>query len=859
MAKGPLRRSLENLARTMGSEEGEVGWWEKVKARSKLVFELARGAFLKNPVIASANLYLIVSGGFAYIVSGDETAIYDLKRLSSDTPLVDTSAMVADVMRKVFSQPEAREIAETLGAFVTEPVVSIFEQYAEDGKRDEVDPLEFARAFHGFMIGLTVSGGLADTVLETATGGQVEGAGRMLNSMYWSLGLGFLGWQTLAPLLSSGLQPGLQRHYQRLYRPERFNAADLRDLFALGKISAEELKREAEFLGWRDKDIPQWLELAYRTLPQGDIWQAFNEGFITQDEAIRRLRVLGFNPKDIPLLFKLNPPKVVDDTKNFSISTASQAFRQHLMGESEFRKILADLDMQPREIDLRVALEKQKIAGDEKELSQGQIKSAWEQNVITDAEARHWLDVAGFAPDKINIILETWRAENVPVFVKLNIGTITAAYVEGILDRNQASRKLKDVGLAPEDATLELDLAEARNPDAFGRAEPPPPKLLTPGLLSDLVGLGLITAGQMSARLVEIGYPQADANLLAEAARLRATPPERLLGQNTIERSYIAEVITREQAAGALVELGFTAERASTILDTVDAEKVEEPEVVIEERIRELGPARLEDLLIGGLITPQEMFDRLVLIDFSEVDAELLVNRALQLAQPPRRTLTRSDVENAYLVGVLDRTQAKQRLIGMDFDEDDSELILVTLEQANPQVFNPVLVQAVRVPSIGALVAAVQRTIISEEEYFARAMEIGYSPGDALLYLSISTKQERKGTVTLSASQVGQAYDAGFLSWGQALSRLYQHGYNDTDAILLLRLRKDVIFNTEEWVSLLGGQIGAFDAITAFINAKYSDQDILDAFGTLSPSALAELGIDLQGLAALLSEIPGGE
>jgi hypothetical protein len=154
---------------------------------------------------------------------------------------------------------------------------------------------------------------------------------------------------------------------------------------------------------------------------------------------------------------------------------------------------------------------------------------------------------------------------------------------------------------------------------------------------------------------------------------------------------------------------------------------------------------------------------------------------------------------------------------------------------------------------------AVRNGLITIDEYFLKAQELGFQPADARMYLSIATQNERKSTKTLSASQVGQAYDAGLLSRGISLSRLSQLGYGDDDGILLLRIRKDFVTNTDIWDQLLAGNLDAFDAISQLVNAHYADQDILDAFAGLGPVFLGVLDIDIVSLSEVLGEIPGGE
>jgi hypothetical protein len=722
-------------------------------------------------------------------------------------------------------------------------------------------------------------------------------------------------------------------------------------------------------VGWRDQDIDQWIKLAFRTMNQGQIFKAFNQGLMSEAEAIKRFRALGYDPNDIPLLFQLNPKEDVDELRNFTVGTAKRAYRENLISADELRAILTDLNYQPQEIDLIIGIEDAAKTTEQKSLTLGQIKSAWEENVIVDAEARHWLEDANFGSEEIGVIMDTWKSEIMPEFRHLNVGTISGAYIEGIITRNEAAEKLQSVGFTDDDARLELDLIEARNPEAFGLPVPPTPKLLTSGVLSQLVMVGLLTPVAMVIRLVTLGYSQADAELLGEAARIRALPldlplpqrsieraylagvidrpealaqliniglseldaaevldtveaenpetfgaePEirlkvltpavledllvtglitqeqfrtrlkaldytqndidllierallrlapipRLFTQSTIERGYLAGVFDRAVALGFLVDTGFTEEQAGEILDIVEAENEDVFDETPEERNRYLTAGALEDLLIGGLIDAEEMRSRLIALDYTEGDADLLTTRALQIAAPPVRMLTRTDITRAYLIGVIDRTTALDHLTGMDFEPEDAERIITLIEAENPQVFDPQLMQSTRLPSIEALTQAVKNGIITEDEFFIKAQEIGFQIQDAAMYLSLATTNERKSTRTLNASQVGQAYDAGFLDRGPALTRLHQMGYGDEDGTLLLRIRKDFIENTDAWDQLLTGNLDAFSTIAQLVNAKYSDQDILDAFVSLPPVTLAAMGIDIPGLAEALGTTPGGE
>lgn len=859
MAKGPFRLAIEDWVKSTFPTDDGPGWWERVRGRWRLYWETVRAVETVHPAFARFAGFNILTNSVYYSLTGEERNIAWLREKLTHGEEDNVSQAVADQLHKLFAKKEVREVIETFGAAVTEPILTIFEQYAEDGRTDNVNPKEFARAFHGFMIGITMTGGVASTLIEAATAGTVKGAGKLLDQMYWSLGLGFLGWQTLAPLLSSGLQPGLDRYYRKLYRPTRFSAGELRDLFALDEIKEPELRKEAELAGWRDQDIDKWIKLAFRTIPQGDIFDAYHQGFMGETEAVKRLTALGFDPKDIPLLFQLNPKSETGETKAITAATARKAYRNGTIGETELAAILTELKYSPREIELIKSIEDMQLSVDTKELSVAQIKAAWEENVITDPEAIHWLKVDGLTDQAIDVLLKTWTIENEPQFRKLNIGTITGAYVSGVIDRLTANKKLVEIGLADADASLELDLAEARNPEAFNRPIPKTAKTLTPGVLEDFVIMDLITPETMAARLVEIGYTDADAQLYTDAARLRKAAAFRLLPQISIERAYLAGVIDRATGEAQLIGIGFPAASAAEILDTVERENPEAFGQLPEIRLKLLNPGQLEDLVVAGLIEPGFMYDRLIDLGYSEVDADLQTTRAVQLATPKIRVLGASDLERAYVNLVLDRTTVLNKLVGLNFTPDDAAAMIVTWEAENPAVFNPSIVQASRQPSVAALAEALRQGIITESDFINRATELGYKAADVAMYLTMAVNNPRKSTKTLSLSNVQEAYRKGLMGRGESLVRVTQMGYADADAVLLLRMEKDFIELTDVWAALVAGDLDPFDAIAQLVNANYNDKDIVEAFGRLNAATLAAMGITLEQLNAMLTEIPGGQ
>ena len=714
--KGSLRIAIEDFLKSNPVVQALNRWNDAILARSEEYDERFGAAIRTNPFYAAVLYWPVSMFGVFDALVGAEVALLPLRLLEGDDP----GALMAEAYerqwRKIWEQGIGDDLLDFVGTTFSEPVLTAFEDITVE---QAADPRAFIRRFHGVLINLSLAPRLVTAAIEAAGAGQLEEPGNLLNSMYWNFGLGFLGWQTIAPLLEAGMQAQLDRHYKDRFRPSRFSAGDLRDLYALGELTQDELAVEARFLGWREEDISKWIRLAFRTLNQGEVWDLFHAGEIDEEQVVRRLRALGYAPDDIPLLFAINEKDAVTEGEQLTLSTARRAFRENLISREDLRQAVIDLGRTEREAGLIVELEVMRKETEFRSLTTSQIRRAWEDNLLSDAEAEHWLAENEFGPAEVDVLLRTWQAEVEPEFRRLNKGTIVGAYVEGILDRVQAANKLVEVGLQEEDARLELDLAEARNPELFGAG---------PGGLE-----------------------------------------------------------------------------------------------------RELSPAQLKDLFLAGILDLTQLAGRLVRIGFSDEDAALLVQAAeIELEEEPI-PLTRDVIAAAYVGRVIGRDRAVAEFIELGLSDEDAVLTVDTIEARNPQVFAPETVQTIRQPTVGALVEALRSGIVSETEFFARMRELGFDRSGAEIYLSLSTRQVRRKTRTLTPTQIGDAFERDFVPYGEALRRLMEEGYSNADAILFLRLKANIVSETEPWKQFIAGLIPPTAAFEQLFAMGFTEEEINQA------------------------------
>jgi hypothetical protein len=719
--KGPLRIAIEDFMETSPVGRWILDHYNLLITRHATAVELSK----KAAQVQGASLNLLAFAprrisAILYTITGEDHWLDGLRK-EAQNPLIDqVIGDWADFWRTNLGNAERAKQFEVLGAFFAEPVLGAISGLARQAGED---PDGYMRRVFGILTSIVLAPSIAATAAEVASLGQIETVMAALQSVTASLGLGSVGGIVTSAFMQSGTLPELQRSLKQRFRPTRFTVSEMRDLFALGEISIDQMITEARQDGWREDDIAKWIRLAFKKIGEGDVWALYKIGKIDKDESMRRLRAMGYDPDDIPLLFQINQREDLQDALTLGFRTVREGYREHVYSKAEFTAAMKQMGYTDADVALLIALEDVLAQKKQKALTVSQVKSGWEDNLLSDPEAAKYLRDQGFGEPEIALILAEWKQEIQPKFVKLNKGTITGAYVAGVITRNAAEAKLEAVGLAPDDARLELDLAEARNPEAFQAPQPAPHRQLTLSTVTALFQIGIISADQMQARLVEANYAPADAALLVQAAE--AAPP------------------------------------------------------------------------------------------------------------PQVKVLTQSQVEQAYLAGVFDRTTALNHLTGLGFTSDDADTILATVEASNPAVFAPETLQSIRQPSVAVIVEAYRDGILEENEYYARMQEIGYTIQTAQLYAVIATKQERKKVKTLTPSQIGDAYEKGFIERGEALQRLEDQGYNEIDATLLLRLYKSGIEDTQAWASGLNGDITPETMIEQLLSQGFTMDEINAAVSSL--------------------------
>jgi hypothetical protein len=590
------------------------------------------------------------------------------------SPLADPAKAIADAIDLAAKSDLVKDLTKTMGTLITEPVVAALERGFVEGQDD---PLDAARTFHGVTMGISMLGGVASSLTEGASMGLIRAIGPMMQAMYWNLGLGFLGWQTLAPLLENGLQPALRTHYMRKFRNTRFTAAQMGDLYALGRAGADEVRDTLRDLGWRDEDIARWIALSYRKLSEGDIWKLYNAKALTKSEADSRLRALGYDPDDLNLLYRLNDEDIANQTKETLISTAKSALAEMLISENEFRDILRAQKYGEREIDLEVALirlqaEKQSLA-----LSQSNIHTLYKGRQITRGEAVSHLVKVGMSGDTAEKMVAAWDELDAPAALRINQSTIRAAYIAGVLSRGQASEKLRGVGYSQADSTLLLDTWDMTMQLAGQTPGQPTPARLSLADLADMVRYGLMTREQLESR-AELARFSADdrAKLIELLLTYKGIIPVTGPGRGLLLSAYAYGLIDRGELIRRLEDTGLSADDATLVADTEDKHLAEIAAAREEARARRPSVGALQLALERGIITEAEFDSAMADLGFGASAIALYRLNAQYQAPVAPHKLTKAELISLYKSAKLSRSEVLARLGELGYTVEDAALIV---------------------------------------------------------------------------------------------------------------------------------------------------------------------------------------
>ena len=223
-----------------------------------------------------------------------------------------------------------------------------------------------------------------------------------------------------------------------------------------------------------------------------------------------------------------------------------------------------------------------------------------------------------------------------------------------------------------------------------------------------------------------------------------------------------------------------------------------------------------------GQINENTLKDILTDCGYDNTAQELLfIQNKLHILQS--KTLTESQILDAYHKGVLTADEARERLRGLQYLDRDID-ILFAIEQ--------------KYLSPAQILDAVTRGLINEEDAIKKLQKLGYNADEAKLMVGIRTIPNRPGYII-------DLYREHKIEYGDAVSILAKMGWGEYLAKILLGLATSQLGPDDIIKGLFRGVITETEAIKKLEDLGYSEEDakilIQTKYKILSISDLSNL------------------
>ena len=202
---------------------------------------------------------------------------------------------------------------------------------------------------------------------------------------------------------------------------------------------------------------------------------------------------------------------------------------------------------------------------------------------------------------------------------------------------------------------------------------------------------GWITLDDVKKELVAMGMKPDRADIMIEE-KIKKEAPERTATEKNLTKADIIAgvkkgVITREQGAELLVDLGYDNDEAIYLL-AVNIPLDEEEKAVVE---RELTKSEILSGLKAGIITEGDARNKLLDLRYTAANAEFILSIYRAAVKPPEepklREVSKADIVTGVKKGLISNTEGYMMLQDIGFSPEASEFILLVQTTESP--FSP--------------------------------------------------------------------------------------------------------------------------------------------------------------------------
>ncbi len=437
-------------------------------------------------------------------------------------------------------------------------------------------------------------------------------------------------------------QLGISREFSAAYWAAHWDLPSPQqgfEMFHRGVIDADTLQTLLRALDvmpfWRGK----LTDIAYNVVGRIDTRRLFQSGVWDRARVEKSYLDQGYSPVEARAPTEWTVLEFGDDAKgsrDLTRANIEKAFKQGRLARAEAIFALVELGYTEDEADFLVAnieVDLWNTASDAaeasvREVTQSTVLRAYRDRILPRGEAESMLAALGYTADGVELVLSVQDFENANELTTLRTKVVEQSFKRGQIGGDEARAQLAGAGVGIDRADLIVQRWEVQ----FAEKD----RELSQSQLERAMEKGIIDEATYVDRVVALGYSAEDARILLGLADRLEDDGARQVSVSTITGAYKRDIVSRETTRARLVDAGFTAEDAELQLRIVDAD------------IQRAAAAKAQ----------------------RESDA----------AAAAVKDLARTSIEGAYKRGIIDRADAKARLVALGFAGGDAELLLQVVD-----------------------------------------------------------------------------------------------------------------------------------------------------------------------------------
>lgn len=364
---------------------------------------------------------------------------------------------------------------QTFGADLYDLLEEEFKPASGDLEDGDAGP---AQRFLGFLMNFAVRQGNIEALVqmlpeEIRVGEGFRAYGELMAK---NLGLGRMARRALQPLIQILVADPLMYQLQETYRPKRIGATPAIKKFFRDATFETQMRKELGQEGYTDDRINDLItelrplldarELIDHTFRFGDT--SISVGGGTSLDLRGQLAQRGYSDTDIQRLIEVSRPVLEKQeiALLFVNGVMDHETASTYMGKLGYDSDTAELALQAHSLSHQHA----------RRLGLGELKKAFNNNVIDLLELKAHLSSQGFSDDDIQIITLDLLAPKTGKVRQLSLAEIKAGFKAGVLTQQQAHDHLKALGYSDSDVAVIIATMPAPKPPAT-----PAPPASTPG------------------------------------------------------------------------------------------------------------------------------------------------------------------------------------------------------------------------------------------------------------------------------------------------------------------------------------------------------------------------------------------